>query len=110
MSGNAFLTDCTTSHVDASALLVTGIYTERLPLISAYPVVTSAPLSTVARSLTSIEVPSTFFTVTFSSSLKLSTILFDGVMIALSPTLMFPAGIIELFFAIAVTNSSGVIL
>ena len=108
MVGTADLISLTTSHVEASALLVTGIYTARLPFTSANPDVTSAPSSIVAISRMKMVGPWPFFKGMLRKSSTLSRIVFVGVISILSPMRMFPAGATRLFSASASTISSGV--
>ena len=97
----------TTSRVEASARLVTGRYTVRLPFANAYEVVTSAESATVATSRMNTAPASVRLSGTASRSLTFETIALVGTIGYLPSRFMLPEGLIGLPLAIACTMSSG---
>src|SRR5664279_3726336 len=106
ISGNLPRRVCTTSQVEASAVLTTGIYTERLPFTSAKSTVISAPsdtdpisrMNTLLLPLLLTGISSNFSTVDSSELMVVINIV--------ESTRRFPAGEMELFFINASTTSS----
>src|SRR5690606_29754745 len=96
----------TASRVEASAFLIIGRYTVRLPFTSAYAVVLSAPSVTVAMSRKNTVGPVTLRMGVFNNSSGPFTREFTGLIRFWSPMITFPAGDGVLFLAMAMVISS----
>src|SRR5579885_2935957 len=105
--GRFAFTSETTASVDASGRLVTGMYTARRPLTSAYAVGTSVLSATDPTSRMNTVGPGPVRIGSDSSSLMLATTEFTGVISVVSPTFTLPDGMITFPEATARTTSSG---